>query len=356
MLIDAAKGVEAQTRKLFEVCRLRHIPIFTFVNKMDRQGREPLDLLSEIEEVLGIDAVPDELADRHGQRLRRRLRPPGPLRAALLGRPPRHAAGGRDARRRRTGRCRRARRDGTARERRDATRSSCSTARAPASIPISSRAGSQTPTFFGSALTNYGVLPFLDRFLDARAAARPAHLDARARSIPSRIPFSGFVFKIQANMDPDHRDRVAFLRVCSGHFVRGETAMHVRTGKPVRLTRSTLLQAQEREIVEEAFPGDVVGLFDPGIFRIGDTLSDEGDFAFDGIPSFSPEHFARVEVALVLNRKALAKGLSQLVAGRRRAGLHGAGIGHRGDDPRRGRPAPVRGAAAPAAGGVRRAR
>jgi peptide chain release factor 3 len=113
-------------------------------------------------------------------------------------------------------------------------------------------------------------------------------------------------------MDPDHRDRVAFLRVCSGHFVRGETAQHVRSGKPVRLTRSTLLQAQEREIVDEAYPGDVVGLFDPGVFRIGDTLSVEGDFAFDGIPSFSPEHFSRVEVALVLNRKALSKGLSQL--------------------------------------------
>jgi peptide chain release factor 3 len=113
-------------------------------------------------------------------------------------------------------------------------------------------------------------------------------------------------------MDPNHRDRVAFLRVCSGRFERGATPVHVRTGKEIRLTRSTLLQAQEREQVDQAFPGDVVGLFDPGIFRIGDTLCDEGDFAFQGIPSFSPEHFARVEVAEVLKRKALAKGLEQL--------------------------------------------
>ena len=310
MLIDAAKGVEAQTRKLFEVCRLRHIPIFTFVNKMDRQGREPLDLLSEIEEVLGIDAVPMNwpigmgsdfagVYDRHDRCVRvfsgghhgtlqvdetvvAGAPHDAPVRAAMGP----HAGSVHDALELLDG------------------------AGAIFDPALVAR-GLQTPTFFGSALTNYGVLPFLDRFLDL--APPPG---ARSSTIgpidPVLRDFSGFVFKIQANMDPDHRDRVAFLRVCSGHFVRGATATLSRTGKPVRLARSTLLQAQEREIVEEAYPGDVVGLFDPGLFRIGDTLSADGGFAFDGIPSFSPEHFARVEVALVLNRKALAKGLAQL--------------------------------------------
>jgi peptide chain release factor 3 len=125
-------------------------------------------------------------------------------------------------------------------------------------------------------------------------------------------PFSGFVFKIQANMDPDHRDRIAFVRICSGRFVKDATTLHVRTGKRVRLARSTLLMAREREEIDEAFPGDVVGLFDPGTFRIGDTLSDEGGFHYPGIPTFSPEHFARVEVAEVLKRKTLEKGLAQL--------------------------------------------
>jgi peptide chain release factor 3 len=310
MLIDAAKGVEAQTRKLFEVCRLRHIPIFTFVNKMDRQGREPLDLLSEIEEVLGIDAVPENWpigmgsdfagvydrqarcarifsGGRHGTlQVDERVVAGAPGDPAVRSAMGPHANAVCDALELLDG------------------------AGAGFDPDLVAR-GLQTPTFFGSALTNYGVLPFLDRFL--ALAPPPGPRTSTVGPIdPVATPFSGFVFKIQANMDPDHRDRVAFLRVCSGHFVRGETAILARTGKPVRLTRSTLLQAQEREVVEEAYPGDVVGLFDPGAFRIGDTLAAEGGFAYDGIPSFSPEHFARVEVALVLNRKALAKGLSQL--------------------------------------------
>jgi peptide chain release factor 3 len=310
MLIDAAKGVEAQTRKLFEVCRLRHIPIFTFVNKMDRQGREPLDLLSEIEEVLGIDAVPFNWPIGMGSSFRgvydRQARCArlfegghhGTLRVEE-----RQVEGAPDAA------AVRAALGSNAREVADAL-ALLDGAGAAFDKELVAR-GLQTPTFFGSALTNYGVLPFLDRFLEL--APPPSARTSTAGPIdPVSHPFSGFVFKIQANMDPDHRDRIAFLRVCSGHFVRGESALHARTGKPVRLARSTLLQAQERETVEEAYPGDVVGLFDPGIFRIGDTLSVEGGFAYDGIPSFSPEHFTRVEVALVLNRKALAKGLAQL--------------------------------------------
>jgi len=310
MLIDAAKGVEAQTRKLFEVCRLRHIPIFTFVNKMDRHGREPLDLMSEIEEVLGIDAVPVNWPVGSGSdfrgvydRIDRRLLlfsggghgtlvvdqkeipgpPDDPAIQVAMGT---FAEGVTESL---------ALLDGAGSEF-DATRV---------------RAGELTPMFFGSALTNYGVLPLLQRFLEL--APPPSGRDSDAGPIdPVAHPFSAFVFKIQANMDPDHRDRVAFIRICSGRFQKGGTTVHVRSGRRFRLSNSTLLMGQGREEVDEAFPGDVVGLFDPGLLRIGDTLSDEGTFSYSGIPSFSPEHFVRVEVAEVPNRKSLAKGLDQL--------------------------------------------
>jgi len=336
MLIDAAKGVEAQTRKLFEVCRLRRIPIFTFVNKMDRLGREPLDLLTEIEEVLGIDAVPlvwpiGAAGEFRGvyDRLARR---------ALL------FTGGRHG----TLRVDETRVDGAPRDSALAAALGSSAAPLAEALELLDGAGAdfdaarvarglQTPMFFGSALTNFGVLPFLDRFLEL--APPPGPRTSSAGPIdPVARPFSGFVFKIQANMDPDHRDRVAFLRVCSGRFVRGESALHVRTGQSIRLARSTLLQAAAREEVDEAYPGDVVGLFDPGLFRIGDTLSAEGGFAFDGIPSFSPEHFARVEVAEVLKRKALAKGLAQLAQ---------EGSVHLFSDPGAGSSAPIVGAVGP---------
>ncbi len=311
MLIDSAKGVETQTRKLFEVCRLRHIPIFTFVNKLDRQGRDPLDLMSEIEEVLGIDSVPvnwpigqgtefrgiyDRLGRRavlesggaHGtQRVLQQLIEGAPDTPAL------REALGDHAARELTG----------ALELLDGAGASLD--------PETLRSGRQTPMFFGSALTNFGVEPFLARFLELAPPPGPREADGTAID-PLTHPFSGFVFKIQANMDPDHRDRVAMLRVCSGRFVRDSFTQHVRSGKRIRLANSTLLQARDRESVDVAYPGDVVGLFDPGIFRIGDTLCDEGNFAFAGIPSFSPEHFARVEVAEVLKRKALEKGLEQL--------------------------------------------
>jgi peptide chain release factor 3 len=171
--------------------------------------------------------------------------------------------------------------------------------------------GDQTPMFFGSALTNFGVLPFLKRFLEL--APCPGARESDIGPIdPVESAFSGFVFKIQANMDPDHRDRVAFLRICSGRFEKDATTTHVRTGKKLRLAKSTLVQARDRESVEEAYPGDVVGLFDPGIFRIGDTVANDGNFSFAGIPTFSPEVFVRVEVAEVLKRKSLEKGLDQL--------------------------------------------
>ena len=172
--------------------------------------------------------------------------------------------------------------------------------------------GGQTPMFFGSALTNFGVHPFLETFL--KMAPMPLPRESGGEKIdPVSHPFSGFVFKIQANMDPDHRDRVAFVRICSGHFEKGRQTQHVRTGKTIRLTNSTLLMGKDRVEAEEAFAGDVVGLFDPGIFRIGDTLCDGGDLAYSGIPIFAPESYMRVEVAGVQKRKALEKGIEQLV-------------------------------------------
>lgn len=311
MLIDGAKGVEKQTRKLFEVCRMRGIPIFTFVNKMDRFGRDPLDLMSEIEEVLGIDAVPvnwpvgegkdfrgvyDRLGDRlimfsggnHGRTLLEENIIEGGLGSdafnEALGI---HAGELTDALELLDG--------------------------AGAEFDIERvRAGELTPMFFGSALTNFGVSPLLERFLEM-APCPTARESDKGMVEPDSKDFSGFVFKIQANMDKDHRDRIAFVRVCSGRFMAGKSTRHVRTNKPIRLANSTLLMGRDREEVSEAFPGDVVGLFDPGVFGIGDTLNDKGDFNYPGIPSFSPECFARVEVAAVGKRKSLEKGIDQLV-------------------------------------------
>ena len=311
MLMDAAKGVEEQTRKLFQVCRLRRIPIFTFVNKMDRFGRDGLDLMGEIEEILGIDAVPANWPVGAGSdfkgvydRVNRRLLlysggDHGTTRVdeqVIEGEPDsaavREVLGSGY--------------DGFA-EQLDLIEG------AGASLdPEAVRVGQQTPMFFGSALTNFAVEPFLEHFLKM-APCPEGRLSDQGRVDPVGAPFSGFVFKIQANMDPDHRDRVAFLRVCSGRFAKGATTRHIRTQKTLRLMNSTLIMGNDRHEVDEAYPGDVVGLFDPGIFRIGDTVSDQGDFHYAGIPSFSPETFMRVELAAVPKRKSLEKGIAQLV-------------------------------------------
>jgi len=304
MVIDAAKGIEAQTRKLFEVCHLRGIPIFTFVNKMDRAGREPLALIDEIEDVLGIEAVPAVwpigrggefrgLYDRVGERL---LLFDGADVRALPGRPDAPAL-----------------REAIGREAEEVADALELLEGAGGGFDAPAiRRGSQTPVFFGSAVRGRGVAALLERFLALAPPPGPRPSD-HGPIEPAQHAFSGFVFKIQANMDPGHRDRVAFVRVCSGRFVRGETAVHVPSGTRIRLARSTLFQAREREEVDEAWPGDVVGLFDPGIFRIGDTLSAEGGFAYAPLPTFSPERFAKVELGRVAaSRKALAKGLEQL--------------------------------------------
>ena len=311
MLLDAAKGVEPQTRKLFEVCRIRRIPIFTFINKFDRLGRDPLDLLSEIEETLGIDAIPVNwpigagnrfcgVYDRLGQRAllfsgghhgTRR-----PEQVEIVGSP------ADDAIREALGEL--AEETSEVLELLDGAGAEFDRERVAA--------GDQTPVFFGSALTYFGVQPFLESYLEMAPCPGPRESDQGVVE-PTDAQFSGFVFKIQANMDPDHRDRVAFLRVCSGRFAKGESTVHARTGKTVRLANSTLLMGKERAEMDAAHPGDVVGLFDPGIFRIGDTLCDRGDFEYPGIPTFSPEVFVRVDVAGVAKRKSLAKGIEQLV-------------------------------------------
>jgi len=309
MLIDAAKGVEPQTIKLFEVCRMRRMPIVTFVNKMDRDGRPLLDLLDEIEKVLGIPVSPAnwpigaghsfqgvydrwtkelllfDRAEASGQKAAMQLASlEDPALPRTVGEEPYrqlvedlellHGAGtGFDH---------------------DAF-----------------LAGQLTPVFFGSALTNFGVEPFLDRFLDL--APSPLPRDAGAERVAPDAPFfSGFVFKIQANMDPRHRDRMAFVRVCSGRFERGMSVTHVRSGESFNVSRSVQIRAQERDILEEAFAGDIVGIWDPGILRIGDSIAEEGTIEFPGMPSFSPELFVSVHLAEPFKRKQLKKGLDQL--------------------------------------------
>ncbi len=309
MLIDNAKGVEPQTRKLFEVCRMRGIPIFTFVNKMDREGREPLELLDEIEEVLGIRSCPRSWPLGMGRRFkgvldledqRVLLYEPGSNSEkrgeAVTGvnDPKLEALMGEDDYR-------------VFKEEAELI----STAGEPFDHAKILK-GELTPVFFGSAMTNFGVRHFLETFI--RLAPAPSgRPSTRGEISPFDPKFSSFVFKIQANMDPQHRDRVAFVRICSGKFTRGMDVRHSRMEKPLRLNKSLQFMANERVAVEVAWPGDIVGMFDTsGALRIGDTLCEGAPFEFDGIPRFSPEYFVRVNLKDPLKRKQLKKGLDQL--------------------------------------------
>ena len=309
MLIDAAKGVEPQTEKLFRVCKLRGIPIFTFVNKMDREGRDPLDLLDEIESHLGMRACPVNWPVFEGYKFKgvfdRESEEIHLFEAA------KHGATAIEA---------------TVTARDDAAAAGLVSDRALARLAEEQElldvagdpydaarvlAGELSPMFFGSALTNFGVEPFLKAFL--RMAPRPASRRAGDTQVLATDPgFSGFVFKIQANMDSAHRDRIAFFRVCSGRFSKGMSANHVRLDKTIRLKNPSAFMARERSIIDEAFAGDIIGLYDPGVFRIGDTLTDGRRLQFEGIPHFSPELFRRVRVGDPLKRKQLLKGLLQL--------------------------------------------
>jgi peptide chain release factor 3 len=313
MLIDAAKGVEPQTKKLFAICRARRIPLFTFINKLDRPSRNPIDLLDELERVLGIGVVPMNWPLGNGPSFRgvydRTTRALHLFERTVHGatQAPEYVTDAKDPRI-----------ESLLDE--ESYRAFCDELDlldgAGASFDQDSFArGKTTPVFFGSAVTNFGVGLFLDAFIDLAPppAARTARLaDGERRIIAVDEPFSGFIFKIQANMDPRHRDRIAFLRVCSGRFERDMLVRNVRTGKAVRLVRAMKLFANEREVVEEGFAGDIVGLANPGTFTIGDTLVIGEQRAFDPIPTFAPEHFASVRNIDTATYKAFVKGIAQL--------------------------------------------
>lgn len=311
MIIDVAKGVETQTKKLFRVCRQRNIPIFTFINKLDRFGKAPLDLLDELEVVLGIRSYPMNwpvgidgryvgVYDRaknhvelfaadetHGQE--ERASEILPLDSPLL------------------------------KERLEHDILSALID----DINLLSEAGEVfdedlvakgelTPVFFGSAMTNFGVQNFLEEYI--RLAPTPAPRSSSEGIIePNEETFSGFVFKIQANMNPAHRDRLVFIRITSGKFDRDMNVWHQPTGKMIKLSQPQQFLAQDRQIIDVAYPGDIIGLFDPGIFGIGDTLCDNNrKFKFEDFPVFPPEKFARVQAKDTMKRKQFVKGIEQL--------------------------------------------
>ncbi|BBH54181.1 peptide chain release factor 3 [Fluviispira sanaruensis] len=309
MLIDAAKGVEPQTIKLFEVCKLRGIPIFTFVNKLDREARDPLELMHEIESVLGIPTYPMSWPVSSGERFR-----------GIIERETKslHYFEGRNT----------------------------TTETAARVIPLSDKEqisslvpedllqealeslemlemagddfshekflkGELSPVFFGAAMTNFGVRLFLEKFLEM-SPSPSAKGSSQGKIDPLSSEFSGFIFKIQANMDPKHRDRIAFLRIVSGVYEAGVNVTIPRLNREIRLTHPQQFFAQDRSTLDRAFAGDVVGIYDPGFFSIGDSLVEGGNFEFEGIPSFAPENFAVVRTTSALKRKQLLKGLVQL--------------------------------------------
>ncbi|OXM17374.1 peptide chain release factor 3 [Paenibacillus herberti] len=308
MLIDVAKGVEAQTIKLFQVCRMRGIPIFTFINKLDREGQSPFDLMEELERVLGIRSVPMNWPIGMGRELcgvydrmknqvelfqgndhsNIQVNKVGDYKDPII----REMAGDYLA---------------------DQLEQDLEL------LDVAGdqfdfekvRAGELTPVFFGSAVNNFGVQTFLENFLQLAPKPEPRN-STNGPIEPTSEKFSGYVFKIQANMNPAHRDRIAFLRICSGRFERGMSVKHVRIGKDIKLAQPQQFLAQDRDIVEAAYPGDIIGLFDPGIFRIGDSLAQGGNVVFDELPTFSPEIFAKVSIKNALKKKQYEKGIDQL--------------------------------------------
>jgi len=308
MVIDSAKGVEPQTEKLMEVCRMRNTPIITFINKLDREGKAPLDILDDIEDKLQIECTPLSWPIGMGKSFKgvynlyhRQLHlfEPGrdtrgqeklviddlsdPLLDQFL--------------------------NGQAGELRQDIELIEGAAN-PFELAHYLK-GNQTPVFFGSAINNFGVKEMLDAFVEM--APRPRSRDTLSREVsPFEKPFSGFAFKIQANMDPAHRDRIAFVRICSGKFKRGMKVVHHRIGKTVAIANATIFMAQDRENVEEAYAGDIIGIHNHGTIKIGDTFTEKEPLKFSGIPNFAPEHFRRVLLKNPLKAKHLQKGLTQL--------------------------------------------
>ncbi|MCD8300554.1 MAG: peptide chain release factor 3 [Clostridiales bacterium] len=310
MVIDGARGVEAQTRKLFKVCAMRHIPIFTFINKMDRDARESFDLADEIEKELGIPICPVNWPIGSGKNFKgiydrdtgKVLTFSGTFKGTKEGTQQEYDI------------------DDPALE--DIVTED-ERAQLMEEMELLDGAGAEfdqelvskgelSPMFFGSALTNFGVETFLEHFLKMTTSPLPRQSDIGVID-PFSEDFSAFVFKIQANMNKAHRDRVAFMRICSGRFTAGMDVWHVQGGKKVRLSQPQQMMAQERKMVEEAYAGDIIGIFDPGIFSIGDTLTTAKEhFAFEGIPTFAPEHFARVTQLDTMKRKQFVKGINQI--------------------------------------------
>jgi len=309
MLVDAAKGLEPQTRKLFEVCRMRSLPIFTFINKLDRPGREPLELLDEIEQELGLQTYAVNwpigmgdrfkgVVDRHKQQIHLFERSAHGSRAAIntvvdLGDPQIEQLLEQDL----------------YYQLKDELE--LLEGVGPELDSTLVHQGKMTPVFFGSAMTNFGVELFLNNFLNY--ALKPSSHNSSIGEIPPSYPeFSGFVFKLQANMDPRHRDRVAFIRVCTGKFEKDMTVNHARTGKTIRLSRPQKLFAQDRESIDVAYPGDVIGLNNPGVFAIGDTIYSGQKLEYEGIPSFSPELYAILRNPNPSKFKQFQKGVLEL--------------------------------------------
>jgi peptide chain release factor 3 len=299
MVIDAAKGIEGQTRKLFEVCRLRDIPIITFINKMDREGRDPYELVDEISDQLALDTTPMMWPIGMGNQFRgcydyetQTVLPFSatgetldPCALSDLGDDPDTVAAADDIE--------------IAKE------------ASPAFDLKSYREGHLSPVFFGSALKNFGVEPLLDAVLAMAPPPRPQTTETRVVE-PTEKKVSGFVFKVQANMDPNHRDRIAFMRICSGKFKRGMKLRQSGTGKSISIHNPILFFAQNRELVEEAFPGDIIGIPNHGTLRVGDTLSESEDLLFTGIPNFAPEILQRVRLDDPLKMKHLRRALESL--------------------------------------------
>ena len=309
MVIDGSKGVEAQTIKLFKVCVMRGIPIFTFINKMDREAMDPFELIDQIENVLGIRTCPVNwpigsgknfkgVYDRNTKTISRFIAGDNGHKVEMV-----EASLG-DA----------GLDDLITKEYHDILVDEIELldGASDAFDLEKVRAGQLSPVFFGSALTNFGVETFLQHFLDMTTSPLPRTSGGEVVDTFSD-EFSAFVFKIQANMNKAHRDRIAFMRICSGKFEAGMEVMHVQGGKKIRLAQPQQMMAQERKHVEEAYAGDIIGVFDPGIFSIGDTLyKGKTPVRFEGIPTFAPEHFARVRQVDTMKRKQFMKGISQI--------------------------------------------
>lgn len=310
MVIDASKGVEAQTKKLFKVCVMRNIPIFTFINKMDREARDTFELLDEIETVLGIQTCPINWPIGSGKNFK-----------GVYDRETKHISRFFAA--------------NNGQKTVDTIEVELGDEKLDSIIGKENhtiladeielldgastefdlelvREGKLSPVFFGSALTNFGVETFLKHFLNMTSTPLPRK-SKEGLIDPTKNEFSAFVFKIQANMNKAHRDRIAFMRICSGKFEAGMEVNHIQGGKKMRLSQPQQLMAQERKIIEEAYAGDIIGVFDPGIFSIGDTICmPDQKFAYEGIPTFSPEHFAKVRQVDTMKRKQFLKGITQI--------------------------------------------